>query len=157
MEWTISSAGVGSATSNGTKVVAFTGINSVTSGDLADTFTFPRPDALVQVDGGGGGEHARRPDRPAANTWVVSADDQGTLNGIPLRAGSEVSTAAAARTTSRSRPASPLSSSVGGGGDATDTLDFPAGVPTEVDTSFLGPGTGSSSATARPWPTPASS
>ncbi len=143
MEWTISGAGVGSATSTGTKVVAFTGINAVTGGNLADTFTFLPAGALVNVDGGGGGDTLVAPDRTAANTWVVSADDQGTLNGMPFtRFGSLDGGSGPDNFSIASGVA--LSSGVGGGGgDAIDTLDFPAGVPTEVDTSFLGPGTGS--------------
>ena len=143
MQWTISGVGVGSATSNGTNVVAFTAINTVTGGNLADTFTFLPAGALVSVDGGGGGDTLVAPDRTAANTWIVSADDAGTLNGMPFtRFGSLDGGSGPDNFSIGSGVA--LSSGVGGGGgDATDTLDFPVGVPTEVDTSFAGPGTGS--------------
>ena len=143
MEWAISGVGAGSATSNGTHVVAFTGINTVTGGNLADTFTFLPAGALVSVDGGGGGDTLVAPDRTATNTWVVSADDAGTLNGMPFTRFGSLSGGSGPDTFAIGSGVALSSGLAGGAGDATDTLDFPAGTPTEVDTSFAGPGTGS--------------
>ncbi len=143
MEWTISGVGQGSATSNGMNVVAFTKIDNVTGGNLADTFTFLPAGALVSVDGGGGGDTLVAPDRTATNVWNVTADDAGTLNGMPFTRFGGLSGGAGPDTFSIGSGVALSSGLAGGAGDATDTLDFPTGVPTEVDTTFLGPGTGS--------------
>ncbi|HEV7132735.1 MAG TPA: hypothetical protein VGN27_03260, partial [Gaiellaceae bacterium] len=140
--WTISGVNTGSAVAGSQDVVAFTGIEDVTGGNLQDTFTFLPAGQLTQVDGGGGADLLDGPNQTTANAWIVDAKDEGTLNGMNFkRFGSLGGGTGPDMFTIGSGVE--LSGGIAGGTGPEDIIDFIAGTPTDVTATFSGPGAGS--------------
>ncbi|HKS62428.1 MAG TPA: LEPR-XLL domain-containing protein, partial [Xanthobacteraceae bacterium] len=131
-EWTIDGAGSGSA--NG--ITSFTGIENLVGGSDttddrgSDIFTFQALGSISgTVDGGGGVDMLVGPD--AANLWIVSGPDAGTLNAAANFVSIEALAGGSADDTFKVMPGGAISAFIDGGtspdGLATpsvDTLDY---------------------------------
>ncbi|HEX8030490.1 MAG TPA: hypothetical protein VF491_18580, partial [Vicinamibacterales bacterium] len=149
-EWTIDGAGSGSA--NG--ITSFTGIENLVGGSDttddrgSDIFTFQALGSISgTVDGGGGVDMLVGPD--AANIWIISGPDAGTLNAAANFVSIEALAGGSADDTFKVMPGGSISAFIDGGtspdGLATpsvDTLDYSGfGAAVTVDLA-LGAATG---------------
>ncbi len=149
-EWTIDGAGSGSA--NG--ITSFTGIENLVGGSDtsdnrgSDIFTFQALGSISgTVDGGGGIDMLVGPD--AANIWIISGPDAGTLNAAANFVSIEALAGGSADDTFRVMPAGSISAFIDGGtspdGVATpsiDTLDYSGFVAAVTVDLALGAATG---------------